>query len=67
MGAANKVSGKKITGIRKSLRKYIRRKKTGKKVLSLMKMRSSLRRFHKKDFSSKHLHIQYSQGGVFDN
>ena len=62
MGAANKVSGKKITGIRKSLRKYIRRKKTGKKVLSLMKMRSSLRRFHKKDFFPMHLQFEYRQG-----
>ena len=31
MGAANKGAGKKITGIRKSLRNYIRRKKNRKK------------------------------------
>ena len=48
-----------------SWRKYVRRKKEKEK--SLGRIRSSLRRFHKKDFSSKHLHIQYSQGGVFDN
>ena len=40
MGADNKVSGNKITGI----------KILKKKVLNLVKMRSSLRRFYKKDF-----------------
>ena len=61
MGAANKVSGNKTTGI-KVLKKIIPKKKTKKKVLNLVKMRSSLRRLHKKDFSSVHLHIEYSQG-----
>ena len=50
--AAKKISGNKITGI----------KVHKKKVLSLWKMRSILRRFRKGDFSSTHLRIEYSRG-----
>ena len=48
MGAANKVSGNKITGI-KVLKKIYPKKKNKKKVQSLVKMRPSLRRLHKRD------------------
>ena len=57
MGAANKVSGNKITGIKVLM----------KKVRSLVNMRSSLRRFYKKDFFSENLHIEYSQECFFIN
>ena len=58
MGVANKVLENKITGI-KVLKEIYPKKK---KVLSLGELRSSLGRFHKKDFSSLHLNIEYSQG-----
>ena len=50
MGAANKVSGNKITGNKVLKKTYRKKKKPRKNVLSLVKMRSSLRRFHKKYF-----------------
>ena len=55
MKADKKVSGNKITGV-KVPKKIYRKKKNQEK------MRSSLRRFYKKEFSSMHLHSEYSQG-----
>ena len=48
MGAANKVSGNKITGVKVLKKINPKRKKQEKKS---EKIRSSLRCFHKKDFS----------------
>ena len=45
-----------------TVNKVLRLRFLKKKVLILGKMRSSLRRFNKKDFSSLHVHILYSQG-----
>jgi len=56
MGAANKVTGNKITVIKVMNEKYTK-EKNEKKIQSL-----SLRRFHKKEFSSMHLHIECCQG-----
>ena len=53
MGAANKVSGNKITGI----------KVLKKKVLSLGKKRSSLGRFHKKNSSEEGGGFKGPEGG----
>ena len=50
MGAPNKVSGNKITGNKVLKKIYAKKKNTRNKVLNLVKMRSSLKRFHKKDF-----------------
>ena len=49
MSAVNKVSGNKIIR-KKVLRKIYPKKKNPKKVINLVNMRSSIRRFHKKDF-----------------
>ena len=65
MEAAAKVSGKKITGI-KVLKKINRKKTNQKKVLSLGKMRSSLRRFDKKDFFSTGLFSAKIQDFIFE-
>ena len=57
--AANKVSRKEITGI--SPEENIYEEKKNKKKVQVFGNEASLRRFHKRDFYSFHLHMEYSQ------